>query len=110
LPNQDEYITLLHLRRVVQKQRWLRKHAPSRTQGAQFDWTMLSIECYQMATTKAADNPAAHKHPHHFNPDTVRLLGTALACVFFTPRLSPPPPPLQVVSSLRASFLPLDSF
>ena len=66
----DEYITLLHLRRVVQKQRWLKKCAPSRAAAARFDWDMLSIECYQMATTKSTENPAA-KHVHHFNPKAV---------------------------------------
>jgi len=39
------YITLLHLRRVAQKQRWLRAHGSAEKQAAaRFSWDMLNLE------------------------------------------------------------------
>jgi hypothetical protein len=45
--HQDEYITLLHLRRVAYKQTWLKTHGGAeRRAAARFSWDMLNLEAY----------------------------------------------------------------
>ena len=58
---QDEFVTLLHLRRVVQKQRWLRAHKPKLAHLAKFTWGMISVRALPYKPTPPPSWHTAHR-------------------------------------------------